>query len=163
MNYKNAKGRIQASVLTVAIALSGIATQPVAAKPGGFKPTFNAAAKGGAKAVKPVRPGGAGKAGGFKRPGGVKKPSTKPNVRPMPKKVTRPHGKPKMNPGLPKPRQKPVTMGSRTSGQLKGQFNKAAQKKPLRDIFNPAARPPVKPVKGDPPPVPALKPPMPKF
>lgn len=151
---------LQASLLALAVALPGMTATPAMAKPGGIKPAFNAASKGGVKSVRPARP--AGKAGGFKKPM-PKKPGVRPTNRPGLPKVTRPHGKPKMNPGLPKPRKKPVTMGSRTSGKTTRDFNKVAKPKPLREIFNPAARPPVKPTKADPPPTPGLKPKGPTF
>lgn len=139
---------LRAAALTVALVLPGLAVTPVHAKPGAFKSGFNNAARG-VKPAKPPRRGGAGRLGAAKRPG-------------LPK-VTRPHGKPKMNPGLPNKRRMPETMGGRRKGQLKDQFNKSAVRKPLRDTFNPLARPPSKPPSGDPPPTPHLKPKGPTF
>lgn len=143
MSIKTTLNALQASALTLAIALPSVIAAPVAAQPGAFKPGFTAAAKGAPKAALPK-----------------KAPAFKPKKPANPRRTIAPSGKPKVNPGLPKPRQKPVTANTlKKPGGLKKGFNKQAGRKPLKDIFNPAARPPAKPIKGDPPPTPRPTPP----
>jgi hypothetical protein len=166
MTIKRNFFKLSASVFALALVLPTLTAQPVEARGvGGIKPAFTAASKGGAKAVKPSRPGGSGaRAGGFKGP---KVKPGKPGGKPRPiSKPIQPGGKPGMTPGLPKPR--PIAPRAGGTGAkpntVKGTFNKQAQRKPLKEVFNPAANPPKKkPAKADPPPTPAPRPKGPFF
>ncbi|MEM8978534.1 MAG: hypothetical protein AAGD04_03560 [Pseudomonadota bacterium] len=157
-------------VLSLGVAPAVSITETAEARPGGIKggfnkaagvpkaPVFKAGKKGGLAGVKPAKPafnkasgakvGGGAKAGGAKS-GGKKKGLA--GVKPV---------KPLFN--------KASGAKAQGGGGGKGLFQKPANPgsspKRLKPIFNPAANPPKKPGKGDPPPNPnGPKFPAPKF
>lgn len=146
------------AALVLSVALPALMPDAADARPGA-KAAFKPAASAGAKAFKPaprakaILPGRAApKVKPLPKPA---RPGT-PKVRPI-----SPGGKPGIKPGLPKPRPLPPRAGK--TGP-KHEFNKAAKRKPLREIFNPAANPPKKPpAKSDPPPQPVPRPKGPTF
>lgn len=124
MTYTKFFSKLSCSILVVALASTALAPTQVEAKMGGgAKMAFKPAA-GGAKiarpgsVVKPVKPTTV-------RPAPSRKPGIQmPNRTP---KVTRPGGKPGMNPGLPKNRPMPAKAGlAGNKGKAKTDFNKAA-------------------------------------
>ncbi|MEE4188137.1 MAG: hypothetical protein V2I76_06785 [Roseobacter sp.] len=144
--------KLSSTLLVVALASTSLAPVPAEARMAGggakigFKPPAAGAAKVGRAGTKvqPLKPGKI-------RPISPSKPGVKmPNRTP---KVTRPGGKPGMNPALPKNRPAPPKAGlDGKKGKAKTDFNKAAPPPAKRGIagnkgrakrdFNFAAKPP---------------------